>query len=306
MVITVMPTATTTPANQPSMLAPGLIAAASATSPPLSTSAAPPSVSTLSGSARRLRVGHTSALSAAAMTAVTNAPEAPWTSKSGKHRAEQEQGAPVQKQDHQAADGESPEPGHARQPHPRAGDPASPAAGDDASPERSLASRATPDEEEGRWTTPRRSRRSGGCLAVLGVASLVCGVLAIAYPDITLLAVGIIFGFYLLMAGVFELVEAIVGDPASRALSAIVGVVALHRRPDLPAPSRRQPAGARRRARGVPDRDRRRAAGARVRQRRASRLGAARPRSSTSSWASSSSPGPTRASSRWPSSSASR
>ena len=64
-------------------------------------------------------------------------------------------------------------------------------------------------------------------LAVLGVASLVCGILAIAYPDVTLLAVGIIFGFYLLMAGVFELVEAIVGDPASRALSAIVGVVAL-------------------------------------------------------------------------------
>ena len=64
-------------------------------------------------------------------------------------------------------------------------------------------------------------------LAVLGVASLVCGILAIAYPDVTLLAVGIIFGFYLIMAGVFELVEAIIGDPASRALSAIVGVVAL-------------------------------------------------------------------------------
>ena len=53
-------------------------------------------------------------------------------------------------------------------------------------------------------------------LAVLGVVSLVCGVLAIVYPDVTLLAVGIIFGFYLLLAGVFELVEAIVGDPASR------------------------------------------------------------------------------------------
>jgi uncharacterized membrane protein HdeD (DUF308 family) len=64
-------------------------------------------------------------------------------------------------------------------------------------------------------------------LAVLGVVSLVCGVLAIVYPDITLLAVGIIFGFYLLLAGVFELVEAIVGDAASRALSAIVGIVAL-------------------------------------------------------------------------------
>ena len=64
-------------------------------------------------------------------------------------------------------------------------------------------------------------------MSVLGVLSLVCGVVAIVYPDVTLLAVGIIFGFYLLMAGVFELVDAIVGDPASRALSAIVGVVAL-------------------------------------------------------------------------------
>jgi uncharacterized membrane protein HdeD (DUF308 family) len=63
-------------------------------------------------------------------------------------------------------------------------------------------------------------------LAVLGAVSIVTGVLAIAYPDITLLAVGIIFGFYLLVAGVFEIVQAVVGEPESRALSAIVGVVA--------------------------------------------------------------------------------
>ena len=41
----------------------------------------------------------------------------------------------------------------------------------------------------------------------LGIVSLVCGALAIVYPDVTLLTVGIIFGFYLLMAGNFELVE---------------------------------------------------------------------------------------------------
>lgn len=64
-------------------------------------------------------------------------------------------------------------------------------------------------------------------LAVLGVVSIVCGVLAIVYPDVTMLAVGIIFGFYLLLAGVFELVEAIVGDVASRVLSALIGIVAL-------------------------------------------------------------------------------
>jgi uncharacterized membrane protein HdeD (DUF308 family) len=64
-------------------------------------------------------------------------------------------------------------------------------------------------------------------LAVLGVVSIAAGVLAIAYPDITLLAVGIIFGFYLVLAGILEIVEAILGDSESRALSAIIGVVAL-------------------------------------------------------------------------------
>ena len=64
-------------------------------------------------------------------------------------------------------------------------------------------------------------------LAVLGAVSIVAGVLAIAYPGITLLAVGIIFGCYLLLAGVVEIVRAIIGLPGSRALSAIAGVVAL-------------------------------------------------------------------------------
>ena len=64
-------------------------------------------------------------------------------------------------------------------------------------------------------------------LAVLGVVSLVAGVLAIAYPDVTLLAVGLIFGIYLILAGIFELVDTFIGDPSSRALSAIIGVVAL-------------------------------------------------------------------------------
>jgi uncharacterized membrane protein HdeD (DUF308 family) len=83
-------------------------------------------------------------------------------------------------------------------------------------------------EEEGRTMDDvTRITKEWWMFAVLGVASLVCGVLAIVYPGITLLAVGIIFGFYLLMAGIFELVEAVVGDPASRALSAILGIVAL-------------------------------------------------------------------------------
>jgi uncharacterized membrane protein HdeD (DUF308 family) len=64
-------------------------------------------------------------------------------------------------------------------------------------------------------------------LAVLGAVSIVAGVLAIAYPDVTLLAIGIIFGFYLILAGIFEIVTAILGESESRALNAIIGVVAL-------------------------------------------------------------------------------
>jgi uncharacterized membrane protein HdeD (DUF308 family) len=64
-------------------------------------------------------------------------------------------------------------------------------------------------------------------LAVLGAVSIVTGVLALAYPGITLLAMGIIFGFYLLVAAVFEIFQAIAGDSESRTLSAIIGVLAL-------------------------------------------------------------------------------
>jgi uncharacterized membrane protein HdeD (DUF308 family) len=64
-------------------------------------------------------------------------------------------------------------------------------------------------------------------LAILGLVSLVAGVLAIVYPGETLLVIGLLFGIYLLMAGVFELVNAIVGDPESRVLSALIGIVAL-------------------------------------------------------------------------------
>jgi uncharacterized membrane protein HdeD (DUF308 family) len=63
-------------------------------------------------------------------------------------------------------------------------------------------------------------------LAILGAVSLIAGVLAIVYPDMTLLAMGLIFGCYLLFAGIFELLNAIVGGPESRALSAIIGVIA--------------------------------------------------------------------------------
>ncbi|MEU9329564.1 HdeD family acid-resistance protein [Streptomyces canus] len=41
-----------------------------------------------------------------------------------------------------------------------------------------------------------------------GVASLILGVLVLVWPDATLLAVGVLFGVYLLISGVFQLVAA--------------------------------------------------------------------------------------------------
>jgi uncharacterized membrane protein HdeD (DUF308 family) len=62
---------------------------------------------------------------------------------------------------------------------------------------------------------------------VVGLVSIVAGVLAIVYPDITLLALGIFAGVGLLFAGAMEIADAIAGTPESQVLSAIVGVLAI-------------------------------------------------------------------------------
>jgi uncharacterized membrane protein HdeD (DUF308 family) len=62
---------------------------------------------------------------------------------------------------------------------------------------------------------------------VVGLVSTIAGVLAIAYPDITLLAIGIFAGVSLLFLGSMDIVDAIAGTPESRALSTIVGVLSL-------------------------------------------------------------------------------
>jgi uncharacterized membrane protein HdeD (DUF308 family) len=62
---------------------------------------------------------------------------------------------------------------------------------------------------------------------VVGLVSIVAGILAIVYPDITLLALGIIVGVGLLFAGALDIAEAIAGDPESRALAAIVGILSV-------------------------------------------------------------------------------
>ena len=72
-----------------------------------------------------------------------------------------------------------------------------------------------------------RSARNWWLFLIVGLVSIVAGVLAIVYPDITLLALGIIIGVGLLFSGAIEIAEAIAGAPDSRALSAIVGVLSI-------------------------------------------------------------------------------
>jgi uncharacterized membrane protein HdeD (DUF308 family) len=62
---------------------------------------------------------------------------------------------------------------------------------------------------------------------VMGLVSILAGILAIVYPDITLLALGLFVGISLLIVGVVEIIEAINGDPEHRPISAILGVVSV-------------------------------------------------------------------------------
>jgi uncharacterized membrane protein HdeD (DUF308 family) len=69
--------------------------------------------------------------------------------------------------------------------------------------------------------------RNWWMFALLGVICVITGIAAIVWPDITLLALGIIFGIYLLIAAIIEIIDAIFGPPGGRAISAILGIVAL-------------------------------------------------------------------------------
>jgi uncharacterized membrane protein HdeD (DUF308 family) len=69
--------------------------------------------------------------------------------------------------------------------------------------------------------------RNWWLFVVLGVICLVVGVMAMVWPDITLLALGIFFGIFLMVVAILEIIDAITGEPGGRALSAILGVIAL-------------------------------------------------------------------------------
>jgi uncharacterized membrane protein HdeD (DUF308 family) len=72
-------------------------------------------------------------------------------------------------------------------------------------------------------------KSAGWIMIAAGAISIVAGVLAIAYPDITLLVLAIFTGVNLIVLSALSLVDAFRSDPAggSRALSATVGVLGI-------------------------------------------------------------------------------
>ena len=65
--------------------------------------------------------------------------------------------------------------------------------------------------------------------ALIGLLSVAAGILALAYEEVTLLALGLIFGVYILVFGTFALVAGFEpGAPPSHAvLRTVVGIVAI-------------------------------------------------------------------------------
>jgi uncharacterized membrane protein HdeD (DUF308 family) len=72
------------------------------------------------------------------------------------------------------------------------------------------------------------NRHSGGVVMVVGALSIVAGILAIVYPDVTLLALALIAGINLLLLGCLGLVDSITSDGAdgsTRVLSGVLGLL---------------------------------------------------------------------------------
>jgi uncharacterized membrane protein HdeD (DUF308 family) len=79
-------------------------------------------------------------------------------------------------------------------------------------------------------TTPeplKAVHASGWLLLVVGAASIVAGILALVYPEITLLALGLIAGINVLLLGVLALVDAVAseGGTGARVLVGVLGVL---------------------------------------------------------------------------------
>lgn len=72
-------------------------------------------------------------------------------------------------------------------------------------------------------------RQFGTLLIVAGVLGVIAGVLAIAFPDLTLLALALIAGINLLLLGALSLVDAFSddGDTTSRVLAVVLGLLGI-------------------------------------------------------------------------------
>ncbi len=72
------------------------------------------------------------------------------------------------------------------------------------------------------------TKRLGVLSLVMGAAALVCGIVMLAWPGASLLAIAIIFGVQLLVAGIVRVIGGIAGDGTEgweRGLSIVMGVL---------------------------------------------------------------------------------
>lgn len=76
-------------------------------------------------------------------------------------------------------------------------------------------------------TRPKSVQGMGWAVVAAGVVAIVCGVITVAWPKITLLALAIVAGFNLLCLGALGIADAFVRDedPGARALSGVLGLL---------------------------------------------------------------------------------
>jgi uncharacterized membrane protein HdeD (DUF308 family) len=72
-------------------------------------------------------------------------------------------------------------------------------------------------------------RQFGALLIVAGAIGIIAGILALVYPDVTLLALALIAGINLLVLGILSLVDAFDADDdtTSRVLAAVLGLLGI-------------------------------------------------------------------------------
>jgi uncharacterized membrane protein HdeD (DUF308 family) len=75
----------------------------------------------------------------------------------------------------------------------------------------------------------RDARSYGTFLIVAGVIGAIAGILALVYPDITLLAIALIAGINLMLLGILALIDAVGGDrdTGDRVLAGVIGILGL-------------------------------------------------------------------------------